>query len=52
LPYLLNQSFSRHIKKGKYPVYMELHTSFYGAREFAITDVDGYVLTFTKHKDV
>lgn len=28
-----------------------LHTSFYGAREFAITDVDGYVLTFTEHKE-
>lgn len=33
--------------KGKYPINTELHTSFYGA---AITDVDGYVLTFTENK--
>ena len=36
--------------KAKYTISKELHTSFYGAREFAITDVDGYVLTFTDHK--
>lgn len=38
--------------KSKHPINTELHTSFYGAREFAITDVDGYVLTFTEHKDI
>lgn len=38
--------------KGKYPINTEPHTSFYGAREFAITDTDGYVLTFTEHKEV
>lgn len=37
--------------QSKHPINTELHTSFYGAREFAITDVDGYVLTFTEHKD-
>ena len=37
--------------KGKYPINTELHTSFYGAREFAITDADGYVLTFTEHQE-
>lgn len=37
--------------KSKHPINTELHTSFYGAREFAITDADGYVLTFTEHKD-
>ena len=37
--------------KSKHPINTELHTSFYGAREFAITDIDGYVLTFTEHKD-
>jgi Uncharacterized protein conserved in bacteria len=36
--------------KNKHPINTEIHTSFYGAREFAITDVDGYVLTFTEHK--
>lgn len=35
----------------KYQINTELHTSFYGAREFAVTDVDGYVLTFTERKD-
>ena len=37
--------------KGNYFINTELHTSFYGAREFAITDVDGYVLTFTDNKE-
>ena len=37
--------------KAIYPINTELHTSFYGAKEFAITDPDGYVLTFTEHKD-
>lgn len=32
--------------KSKYSINTEIHTSFYGAREFAITDVDGYVITF------
>lgn len=36
--------------KGKYPLNTDLHTSFYGAKEFAITDMDGYVLTFTEQK--
>lgn len=36
--------------QGKYPIYTEIHTSFYGAKEFAITDLDGYVLTFTEKK--
>ena len=35
--------------KGNYPVNTEIHRSFYGAREFAITDVDGYVLTFAEN---
>ena len=37
--------------KSKYTINTGLHTTFYGAREFAITDIDGYVLTFTEHKD-
>jgi uncharacterized glyoxalase superfamily protein PhnB len=37
--------------KVKYPINTEMHTSFHGAKEFAITDADGYVLTFTEHKD-
>lgn len=40
-----------HDIKSKYPINTELHTSFYGAREFAITDTDGYVLTFTEQKN-
>ena len=38
--------------KSKHPIYAEIHTTFYGAKEFAITDVDGYVLTFTEHQDM
>ena len=37
--------------KSKHSINTEIHTSFYGAREFAITDVDGYVITFTEHKE-
>ena len=37
--------------KSKYSINTELHTTFYGAREFAITDIDGYVLTFTEHRE-
>lgn len=37
--------------KDKYPLNTDLHTSFYGAKEFAITDTDGYVLTFTEQKN-
>lgn len=29
-------------------VCVTMHTTFYGKKEFAITDVDGYVLTFTE----
>ncbi|MGM0165785.1 hypothetical protein IGI39_000735 [Enterococcus sp. AZ135] len=31
------------------PIYAEPHTTFYGAKEFAVTDPDGYVLTFTEY---
>ena len=34
-----------------YSINTKMHTSFYGAREFAITDADGYVLTFTESKE-
>lgn len=37
--------------KRSYPIYTEPHTTFYGAQEFAITDPDGYVLTFTEYKE-
>lgn len=37
--------------KAKHPIYTERHTSFYGAKEFAITDMDGYVLVFSEHKE-
>ena len=33
------------------PIYAEPHTTFYGAKEFAVTDPDGYVLTFTEYKE-
>lgn len=37
--------------KSNYPIYTEPHITFYGAKEFAITDPDGYVLTFTEYKE-
>ena len=37
--------------KGRHPLCTELHTSFYGAKEFAVTDADGYVLTFAEHEE-
>jgi len=37
--------------KDKHSIHTEIHTSFYGAREFAIIDVDGYVLTFSEYKE-
>ena len=35
--------------KKNHTVNTDMHTSFYGAREFAVTDADGYVLTFTEN---
>lgn len=37
--------------KKAYSIYTEPHATFYGAKEFAITDPDGYVLTFTEYKE-
>ena len=42
--------FYENIKRA-YPIYTEPHATFYGAKEFAITDPDGYVLTFTEYKE-
>ena len=36
--------------KSKHPINTEIHATFYGTREFAIVDADGYVLTFTEHR--
>jgi len=38
--------------KENYAINTEVCTSFYGVREFTITDVDGYVLTFAENKEV
>ena len=32
------------------PVYVDIHDTFYGAREFAIKDINGYRLVFAEHK--
>ena len=34
--------------KGKITIVQDLHTTFYGMREFAIRDCNGYVLTFAE----
>ena len=38
--------------KVKCGILCDVHTTFYGAKEFAIADMDGYVLTFTESKEV
>lgn len=38
--------------KAKCGILHDVHTTFYGAKEFAVADVDGYVLTFTENRDV
>ena len=38
--------------KQKHQILIDLHETFYGAKEFAISDVDGYVLTFTPQKTI
>ena len=37
--------------KGKAPVVMPLERKFYGVTEFAITDPDGYLITFAERLD-
>ena len=34
--------------KSQAPIVMAIHTQWYGVREFAITDPDGYVITFAE----
>ena len=34
--------------KGKVPVVVPLHTQWYGMKEFAIADPDGYLITFAE----
>jgi len=37
--------------KGKVPIVMPLERKFYGVTEFAITDPDGYLITFAERLD-
>jgi len=39
-----------HDIKGKHKILCDIHETFYGAKEFAIVDNSGYVLTFAKHQ--
>lgn len=34
--------------KSHYPIISDIHSTFYGSKEFAIEDNNGYVLTFTE----
>ena len=36
--------------KDKYNILSDVHETFYGTKEFAIADNNGYVLTITEHK--
>ena len=38
--------------QGKLTLLCDTHTTFYGAKEFAIADNNGYVLTFTESREV
>jgi len=38
--------------KAKTELLCELHDTFYGAKEFAIADIDGYAVVFTEHKKI
>jgi len=42
----VNEIFDR--VKGKATIVKEMHKTFYGAIEFAITDINGYVLVFSQ----
>lgn len=37
--------------KSKIDLYVDKHTTFYGAEEFAVQDCNGYVITFAKSTD-
>jgi len=36
--------------KGTHEILCDIHETFYGAKEFAVADNNGYVLTFAEHK--
>lgn len=38
--------------QGKVKVVKELNTTFYGTKEFAIEDINGFILTFSERKGV
>ncbi len=38
--------------KAKKRVLYDVHTTFYGAKEFTVADNDGYAITFTEHKEI
>jgi uncharacterized glyoxalase superfamily protein PhnB len=37
--------------KGSHKILCDIHTTFYGSKEFAIADNNGYVLTFTENHE-
>jgi uncharacterized glyoxalase superfamily protein PhnB len=37
--------------KGRHAILCDVHTTFYGSKEFAVADNSGYVLTFTENRD-
>ncbi|MCL1917197.1 MAG: VOC family protein [Peptococcaceae bacterium] len=38
--------------KAKTELLCELHETFYGVKEFAVADCDGYAVVFTEHKEI
>jgi hypothetical protein len=37
--------------KGRHKILCDVHTTFYGSKEFAVTDNNGYVLTFAENRE-
>jgi uncharacterized glyoxalase superfamily protein PhnB len=51
--YIMVDNFDElyHELKGGHKILCDIHATFYGSKEFAVTDNDGYVLTFAENRE-
>jgi uncharacterized glyoxalase superfamily protein PhnB len=51
--YIMVDNFDElyHSLKERYEILRDIHTTFYGSKEFAVADNNGYVLTFTENHE-
>jgi uncharacterized glyoxalase superfamily protein PhnB len=51
--YIMVDNFEEfyHELKERHEILCDMHTTFYGSKEFAIADNNGYVLTFTENRE-